>query len=93
MKPCRDYQPFDFWIKNVDFKIDDRVTDKSTADKFGQTSEEFLNYIDTHFKPEINLAESDVQLFSFMQNNRKLYQKLRSFKLLWDHLKLLICKY
>ena len=77
MKPSRDYQHFDFCIKNVDFKIDDRIADKSTADKFGQTSEEFLNYIDTHFKPEINLAESEVQVFSFMQNNRKSCHKLR----------------
>ena len=79
MMPNIDCQHLDFCNKNVDFKIDDRVVDKSTADKFGQTSEEFLNFIDTHFKPEINLAESEVQLFSFMQNNRKSYHELRPF--------------
>ena len=79
MRPSKYNQHLDFCIKNVDFEIDDRVADKSTADKFGQTLEEFLNYIDTHFKPEINLTESEVQLFSFMQNNRKSYHELGPF--------------
>ena len=55
-------------IQNVWRKIEiQQNNDKSTMDYFGNTSEDFIKYLDTWFKPEINLEEDDhLQLASFI---------------------------
>ena len=60
-----------FSIENEDFKDDYWVVEKTTVDKFGQTSEEFIKYLDTYLKPEINLRENDTPLLAFIQNSSK----------------------
>ena len=57
-------------IQNPWIKIEmQQNNDKSTIDYFGNTSEDFIKYLDTWFKPEINLEEDDnLQLASFIQH-------------------------